>query len=277
MGGPEDSWQPAPGHAARRGAPPDEASLSRARDAPSVDWNEARRYVVLAEEAVEVRYLGSDVIETVEQVLSAEDDRLILFTRTRRSDGGEQLAKVTLPRGIDPGQAHVSPFRPQPCPTFTLHLQPADLDDIEWVTSHVTSGGTWKNEQSRGVPTYCTLESADRSRLEALRNKLLGGKIPKSLVTQEEMHRRWETMSAAEQESALAQQMLAAVEQMDKRFEEQEPGLGPVPDESNAAAKRLEGLKKQMLNDLKRLAGAGPVDAGPETLPERGEGPCSDV
>lgn len=237
------------------------ASLFRAEGTPSVDWSEAGQYAVLAEETVEVRYLGSDVTETVEQVLSAEDDRLILFTRNRRSDGGEQLAKVTLPRGIDPGQAHISPFRPPPCPTFELHLQPADLDDIEWVTSRLTSGGTWKNEQSHGVPIYCTFESADRSRLEALRKRLLGGKIPKSLIAQEEMQGRWETMSAAEQGSALAQQMLAAVEQMDKQFEEQEPDLGPVPDELKVAAKRLEGLKERMLADLKRLAGTTPVDA----------------
>jgi hypothetical protein len=72
-------------------------------------------------------------------------------------------------------------------------------------------------------------------------------------------------MSEAEQESALARQMLAAVEQMDKQFEEQEPDLGPVPDELKVAAKHLQGLKERMLADLKRLAGATPVDARPET------------
>ena len=237
------------------------ASLFRAEDAPSVDWSEASRCAVLAEETVEVRYLGSDVTETVEQVLSADGDQLILFTRTRRSDGDEQLAKVMLPRGINPGLAHVSPFRPPPCPTFTLHLQPAELDDIEWVTSRRTSQGDWRNGESRGVPIYCTFESADRSRLEALRNKLLGGKIPKSLIAEEEMQARWATMSQEEQQSGFAQQLLAAVEQMDEMFDEQGSDLGPVPDELKVAAKHLEGLKKQMLKDLKRMAGAAPVDA----------------
>jgi hypothetical protein len=239
---------------------------------PLVQWDNAQYYELIAREKVQCDTPDGPGGENLDQQLCQARDQLVLFTRTTSAQG-ERLEMVTLPKDIDPDWATIAPFRPEPCRTFALHLQPRDLDDIEWATSRRGSDGKWKNERSRGVPIYCQFESKDQAKLEKLRARLLGGKVPKKVVADEEMQRRYEKMSEEERRTAFAQQLLAHVQEMDRSFAAEEREFGPVPDELKLAMGNLELLKKRMVEDLQRRAAGPSQDAATPKQGQRSKAP----
>ncbi len=233
------------------------ASLFGSDDVPLVDWDKRNEYFVVAEETVEIEYPGQGR-ETFEQVLSREDDEIVLFTRHTYEDGRQELAQVSIDGGVDPSTTSVRGYRPAPINTFVLHLQPSELDDIQWVTARRGSDGKWNNEQTRGVPIYCTFETTDRAKLEQLRSRLLGGKVPKSVVAEEELQERFADMSPEQQSSAFAKQMLAGLESLDAMMADED--LGPIPEDLAPALENLQRMKEQMVQELSKRGADNPLD-----------------
>ncbi len=147
--------------------------LTRSETEPAVDWEEHQRYPLLFQGSFTTNLTEHGKPEEIEHVLCREDEQgLLLFTRTRSEGRVLELSRVALPRGVDSTLFTIDAYRPAPVRTFQLHLQPVNMDDIHWIESRQTRDGTWKNEQSDGVPVYCTVESEDRDALRRLANEL---------------------------------------------------------------------------------------------------------
>lgn len=139
----------------------------------AVDWEEQADYPLLYRDSFDAGPLPNGKSSSIEHLLCEDDEGgLLLFVRTMSEGQVVELSRVSLPKGVDSAWFQVDPFRPAPVETYALHLQPVNMDDIHWVTSELTDDGTWKNDESSGVPVYCMVESNNRQALTELADKL---------------------------------------------------------------------------------------------------------
>lgn len=102
----------------------------------------------------------------------------------------------------------------------------------------------------------CFIDSPDREQLTNLRFKLLDGKIPESLRTEEEMWQRMNSMSDADRSAAFATLAMKSLGELDRQFDEMHPDPGPVPEELQPAFDNVQ----RRIQEIERTAAAMSVD-----------------
>lgn len=212
---------------------------------------------------------GSTVDEVewrLEQVLVRQGDDLVLWTR-KQSYGGEERSRTLLPTPLDSRWAVVKPLRPEPNPTFALHIQPTDHDGIACESSERREDG-WRNATSRGAPIYVMFESRDRERLEALRARLLGSEEAEAARQRErrdaELQARLDGLSP---EARLATMTSAAEklrEETDRMFRETNPDPSPLAPEHRALLVTLQRKVSEAMAKAREQSGGAVPD--PEAL-----------
>lgn len=239
-----------------------EAMLASA-ETPSVDWSEIERLKVVARESIDLSPIFNRPA-SLEQVLAREDeDFLLLFTHERSSEG-ETLSRTTLPLPLDASWAEVSSYRPAPCATYKLHLQPDETDDIVEQQSEKTGDGRWKNSTMHGAPIYVTFESTDRARLEALRQELFGAagaaRAQAKQDRQAEFEQTLDTLTPDQRIAAMMRVALAMKDKMDLQFGGLSDTSG-MPPALAEAAKAMQKKMQQMVEKAQEQIAAHPVDA----------------
>jgi hypothetical protein len=233
-------------------------------EAPSVDWSETERLDVAARASIDLSPMYGGQTASLDQVLAREGSTLVLFSR-ERSPEGERLTRTTLPLPLDPSWAEVSPLRPAPIATHSLHLQPEESDDIIEKQSERNDDGRWRNTTGRGAPIYVTFESADREGLEALRKQLLGAEgASRAQAKQERQQRLEQTLDGLAPEQRMAALMQAALVMKDKMDREFGGGLADTSGLPSGLAKAAEAMQKkmqQMVQKAEEHIAANPVDA----------------
>src|SRR5207302_2872005 len=135
-----------------------------------------------------------------------------------------------LPEPLLKQAALIQPCRPAPISTFSLMLQPRDIDGIVALESQRTGDGRWKNSTSHGTPGCVLFESSDRGRLETLRRDLFGKKAADWAQAQEKRQQMLQTtldsISPDERQAAMFQMML----QMRERFTKLHAADSPLPE-----------------------------------------------
>lgn len=232
-------------------------------ETPSVDWSEIERLEVVARESIKVAGNYNGAPASLEQVLAHEGQTLVLFTH-ERSPEGETLSRTALPLPLDASWAEVSSYRPAPIPTFGLHLQPEEIDDIVEQQSEKTDDGRWKNSTLRGAPIYVTFESTDRSRLETLRKQLFGAAGAARAQAKQDRQAQFEqtldTLTPDQRIAAMMRVALAMKDKMDLQF----GGLGDtsgMPPALAEAAKAMQKKMQQMVEKAQEQIAANPIDA----------------
>lgn len=233
-------------------------------EAPSVDWSEIERLEVVARESIDLSPIFNRPA-SLEQVLAREDEDFLLLFTHERSPEGETFTRTSLPLPLDASWAEVSSYRPAPCATYKLHLQPEETDDIVEQQSEKTDDGRWKNSTSRGAPIYVTLESTDRSRLEALRKELFGAagaaRAQAKQERQAEFEQTLDTLTPDQRIAAMMRVALAMKDKMDLQFG---AGLGDtsgMPPALAEAAKAMQKKMQQMVEKAQERIKANPIDA----------------
>lgn len=253
------------------------AELLVTSDAPSVDWSETERLDVVARESIKAASNRHGEPASLDQILAREGESLVLFTREQSSEG-ECLTRTTLPLPLDASWAEVREHRPAPIATFGLHLQPEESDGIVEQESQTTDEGRWKNSTCRGAPIYVTFESADRSRLEALRKELLGVEgAERAQARQDRQVQIEQTLEALAPEQRAAAMMRVALAMKDKLDLQFGAGLGDtsgMPPALAEAAKAMQKKMQQLVEKAQEQIDAHPVDA--ETM-RRLEGMLDDL
>lgn len=244
-------------------------------ETPSVDWSETERLEVVARESIDLSPIFNRRA-SLDQVLCREDDAIVLFTH-ERSPQGETLTRTRLPLPLDASWAEVDSYRPAPCATFSLHLQPEETDDIVEQESETNDEGRWKNSTGRGAPIYVTFESTDRARLEALRKELFGAAGAARAQAKQDRQAQFEqTLDALTPDQRVAAMMRVALAMKDK-MDQQFGGLGDtsgMPPALAEAAKAMQNKMQQMVEQAQQQIEANPVDA--ETM-RRLEGMLDDL
>ena len=238
---------------------------------PGVDWSEteARRGVsIIACETIDLSALYKGKAASEDQVLARMNETLVLFKR-QQSPGGTTLSRTTLPLPLEEEAAGIRPHRPAPLPTFVLHLQPADADDITHEESQTDEVGLWKNSTQRGTPIYATFESTDRDRLQALRTKLFGNEAATGLENKEnrqaDLKKSLDGLPPNQRTAALLQAAMAMKQETDAQFAARFPALaGNAPPELAAAAEAIRLRMEAMAKQIQQKSAANPVD--PETV-----------
>ena len=218
---------------------------------PQVSWADIESMQFETTISVEAPRLLSRP-EILEQVLCSSAQQYCLFTR-RQTSG--QLTRVCFGRDLLGREMRISQTAPQNC--FRLQLWPVNPQSVSFVTSRPTWFRLWRNEQFDDLGAgICFIDSADRRQLEELRLRLLGGTIPESLQTEEEMWLRMNSMSEDDRRAALAALAMQQLGEVDRKFHEEFPDAGPVPDDLQPAVKMLQ----QRLQEIKGVAESRPVD-----------------
>jgi hypothetical protein len=216
---------------------------------------------MLAHESIDVSaYHGGPAV--LEQVLGRKDGVLTLFTR-EQAPTSETLTKTILPEPLDRepamGSGTIRQYRPEPCSTFALHIQPRKPDGIVHIESKRTSQG-WKDTTTRGVPIYVYFESSERAPLEALRVKLYGQQLTRQVEhfesQQEEFERRWSALPPEEQHTAFMHQFLQMVDMLDINT----PPPGDVPADLQEAVRHIQGRLQDAQRQAREEVAKNPVD-----------------
>ena len=239
-------------------------------ETPAVDWSETENLEVIARERIDLSPIHGGPAEK-EQVLARHGETIVLFVH-ERSPAREQYARTALPEPLSRHLAMLQPCRPAPIVTYSLVLQPENIEAIESVESERTSDGQWKNSSSRGTPICVLFESADRGRLEALRRALFGKQAADCAQAQEDQQQKFQQalagLSLEQRQAAMAQAML--------RMREQFAQLqgGPLnPEQRPPEAAGLHDLMQQKFREIEQRAkdvlGKHPV--GPDVLRMFGE------
>lgn len=230
---------------------------------PSVDWGEIGSLEALARHSIEAPRLFGRT-EAVETVLCANGDQLLLFRKWQRSGA---MQRVGFARRLDAPQMRITEFPQEPATYYRLELTPAEGTRVAFDAATPTWFGLWRNE-----PTHddlgsgiCFLESAEREPLVHLRSRLLDGNVPESLLTEEAMWQRMNSLPEDQRRAAMAALVMQQHAAQERRFEENFPDIGPVPDELQP----LENHVQQQLDRIRQMAASNPVDPELANLMQR--------
>ena len=229
------------------------ARLMGAEPGPIVAWSDMDAMTVEARVTVELPRLWGRT-ETLEQVLCSSTDGYALFNR-RGSSG--RLSCARFGRQLNGREMRLTEREPGTS-VYRLRISPQDVDTVTYMIACPTWFGLWKNEGPMSLGAgICYLDGPDRDALVELRARLLGGTIPEALANEEAMWSRTSAMGESERRAAYAALAMRSMAEVDRRFEEQNPGLGPMPDALKAAFGMVEARKR----DLEQTAASAPVDA----------------
>src|SRR5260221_9808601 len=98
-------------------------------DSPSVDWSETAAVSAIAQETIDLSAMYGGHSAEKEQILGRHGGAIVLFTH-ERTPAAESYSKTALPEPLLKQAALIQPCRPAPISTFSLMLQPRDIDGI---------------------------------------------------------------------------------------------------------------------------------------------------
>jgi hypothetical protein len=98
--------------------------------------------------------------------------------------------------------------------------------------------------------SICFFDSADRGLLVKLRAQLLNGDVPESLLNEEAMWQKINGLSEAERKAAIASLVMQQHGELERKFHEVHPDLGPVPDE----LRPLDDLIQKQFDRIRQTA-----------------------
>jgi hypothetical protein len=229
---------------------------------PGVSWSEIESMEIVARISVEVPR-GWSGKETLEQALCQSGNEYVLFTRRL---GSGALSRVAFSRQLNGREMRLAECQPGRPAAYRLPLWPLDGANVTYVSARPTWFRLWINEAHGDLGAgICFVDSSDRELLKNLRHRLLDGKIPESLQTEEEMWQRVNSLSDADRRAALAALTMRSLGEVDRRFNEAHPDPGPVPEEMKPLFDRVQ----QQMQEIKRMAAARPVDPALADLMKR--------
>lgn len=227
--------------------------LLRADLTPTIAWSEIETLPVVARIDVEMPQFWGGT-QTVEQVLCARDEEFVLFNRWA---GNKRITRVRFERPLNGSEMRLVEARTDPTSVYRLMLSPLRDESVSYVVCHSTWFGLWRNEPAMNLGGgICFIDSPEREELKRLRLQLLGGKIPDSLRVEEEMWERMNNMSNADRRAAMAALAMQSLAQIDRRFDEQFPDAGPVPDELQPISNHLQ----KQIREIEQAAKSRPDD-----------------
>jgi hypothetical protein len=238
------------------------SSLLRADLEPSIAWSEIESMETVARITVEEpRFRGRT--ETLEQVLCIAGDQYVLFKRWLTSG---RRVRVRFGRSLKGREMRLNETRPGPTPIYRLDLFPRNEASVKYFETRPTWFRLWKNEEELHLgANTCFADSSDRELLKNLRFKLLDGKVPESLRTEEEMWERMHSMSDADRRAAYAALAMKSLGEADRKFNEMHPDLGPVPESVKPAVEIMQNRVKE----IEQAAADRPVDPALADLMKR--------
>jgi hypothetical protein len=238
------------------------SSLLRADLEPNISWSAFESMETMARITVEEpRYRGRT--ETLEQVLCAAGDQYVLFKRWLTSG---RRVRVQFGRSLKGREMRLTETQPAPTPIYRLDLCPRNEASVTYFESRPTWFRLWKNEEELNLgANTCFVDSSDRELLKNLRYKLLDGKIPESLRTEEAMWERMHSMPESDRRAAYAALAMKALGEADRKFNEMHPDLGPVPESLKPAVENMQNRIKE----IEQTAAGKPVDPALADLMKR--------
>lgn len=238
------------------------AWILRADLTPCVAWEEPAGCQVLARVTLEVPRMWSGR-ETLEQVLCAADGEFVLL---KRWHGSGQMARVRFAGPLQASAMRIAEFEPGPPPVYRLQVWPVDSGSVVYHHAWRTWFGLWRNQSHTDLGAgLCFIDGANRAQLKELRSQLLGGNIPASLITEEEMWERINGMSEEDRRAAMATLAMQGLAAADRKFHEAYPDAGPVPDDLQPAFDAIQ----QRIAGIQQTAADRPVDPELEKLMQR--------
>jgi hypothetical protein len=220
-------------------------------EVPAVDWSETERLEIVARETVDRSEMHNAPAQ-LEQVLARQDGSLLLFSR-EHSPSGETLTRTTLPEPLSKDMARIDRHPA----TFALMLYPEESDGIVQLESKQMRSGRWKNQTMKGAPVYVEFESAERSRVDALRKTLHGDKAASHAEAQEARQDAFQQtmgdLSPEQRQAAMMQVMLKQMDQMREQHGSPFEGLFSSPSVPPEAA-QLHELMQQRLREIEARA-----------------------
>lgn len=222
---------------------------------PCVDWSEVERaQEIVARESMSPIFAGF-AGSHLEQVLVRQRDVLVLYTREVTPDG-EALEKHMLPLPLESEPAFIRGMGPEPHERYGLHLEPNDHGNIVKLSSRREGSGDWDNKELRGAPIYGLFRSASREPLEALRVRIFGESVARSIqaAEQAEAARMVELarMAPADRTRSLMNDFITMRDEAMKQFNAAAGGLPPAPPEVAALNDLLE---RKIDEGMKRVFG----------------------
>jgi len=192
--------------------------------------------------------------EKFEQVLCDADDRYTLYSRWKRT-GSCTVISVRHP--LNAPEMRIFEQNPGPPSVYRLQLAPEDKEAIVYKFSHRTWFGLWRSEAHTGIGSgACFLDSNDREQLVQLRARLLDGNVPESLLAEEEMWQRMNSLSPEQRRAAMVSMMNQSLAAIDRQFDEHFPDHGPVPDNLRPAMDAIQ----QRIGQIQQSAAGQEVD-----------------
>lgn len=229
---------------------------------PAISWSEIDSLEKIAMLSVGAPRLWGRA-DLVEQVLCQSDQSFVLLSRWLSSG---RMTRVSFGKALDGSQMRLMEKDPGPKPVFRLMLSPIAGQPVVFTMSSRTWFGLWKNETHADLSSGpCFLDGTDREVLKGLRSRLLKGKVPESLLVEEEMWERMNGLSDADRRVAMAQLATQAMAEVDRKFHELYPNAGPPPDE---LAPLLDRVQKQK-QEIEQTASSRPVDPEVAKLMQR--------
>ena len=238
------------------------SSILRADLEPRVAWSEIESMETVARITVEEpRWRGRT--EALEQVLCTSGDQYVLFKRWPTSG---RLTRVCFGRSLKGREMRLTETQPGRTAVFRLEVCPRDSAAVKYFEARPTWFRLWKNEVELNLGVnICFVDSSDREFLKNLRFKLLDGKIPESLRTEEEMWERMHSMPEADRCAAYAALAMKAFGEVDRTFHEMHPDIGPIPESLKPAVENMQNRIKE----IEQTAAGKPVDPALADLMER--------
>lgn len=228
--------------------------ILRADFKPSVAWSEVESMEIIARQSVEVP-LPFSRTETWEQVLCVAGNQLTLFAKWHRSG---DVRRIRFSRPFDAERMKLSERISGPDVVYRLQLNPMADTPVRYDMATPTWFGLWRNEPTEEDlgASMCFFDSTDRSYLTSLRSQLLNGEVPESLLTEEAMRQKINSLSEENKRAAFATLVMRQHGEAEQKFREESPNLGPIPGELRPIQDHLQ----QRLEQIRQTAAARPVD-----------------
>jgi hypothetical protein len=227
-------------------------------DAPAFAWDETGQLdEVLAHERLDFSK-ETGFTDITEIVLGRKGKRLYFYSRSLEGKV-ERQERTYLPEPLDASEARVEEFRPSPTRTYELHLEPKKSDKIDTVEAVRTRKGRWKNRHTPGVPVWVGVESTDKAKLRALREKLFGTqKAAKAQQRDDDQAAYLAKMEALPPDAARAAMMHFG---MDMIASTPAPDYSQMDPETAALLRATDAKLKMLLGKMQEEMAKHPLDA----------------
>jgi hypothetical protein len=220
---------------------------------PNIAWSEIDTMTIVTRMSSDVPGMWGRS-ETVEQVLCSSGDKFVLFKNWLRSG---RLFRAEFGQTLDGREMRLTEWIPEPTPSYRLQLAPRDSDAVVYTASNPTWMRLWYHEGPMNLGAgICFIDSTDRQALKDLRSKLLNGNVPEALQAEEDMWQQINSLPENERRAAMAKLAMQSLGEVNRKFHQMYPDIGPVPDELKPTMDIVAGR----IAEIQRTAEATSVD-----------------